>query len=83
MLWCLAILKLLLQLGSKHFLIICETLLLIQQQKLFLLFFLTVPLAILLMLTVGVFIVSHHQQFPLQSLFLSRVEVGVSNLLLA
>jgi hypothetical protein len=56
--------------------------LLIQQQKLSLLFFLTVPLAFLLMLTVWVFVVPHHQQIPLQPLFLSRVEVGVCHLLL-
>jgi hypothetical protein len=52
MLWGLAILEFLLQLSSKHFLIVCKALLLIQQQKLSLLFFLTVPLAFLLMLTV-------------------------------
>jgi len=83
MLWGLAVIELLLQLGGKHFFIICETLLLIQNQKLSLLFFLTVPLAFLLWLAIRVFVVSHHQQIPLQSLFLSRVEVGIRHLLLA
>jgi len=69
----LAVLEFLLQLSGEHFLIISETLLLIQHLVLSILFFLTVPLAFLFLLAIRVFVVSHHQQIPLQSLLLSRV----------